>query len=569
MLRKFLILFVFLVNLIYNRVGLAQDVYSIPVYFSQHNFPIINTEIGEKTYPIILSIGISNFLSLHSKVFNQLQGDLGEPIKWIDDQGKLYETKPLILSKIKISGREFLNVNVIEEIEKQSNLNQENQLSPVGEIGTPILEKTNLMLDFPHSKIWMINDIEGLHKAGFNKKKMLIVPFEIWRSGLVLKVDTDLGLMRMFLSTSCSMTLLKSQLLEGKDLHKDRFPYLALANTKFSIEGKDFGPLDLHSFKLSSEWDQIDGILGMDFLSQHTIYIDYKNKELYIGYSLKDVCTPLPVKFSSFEGPIIQAQIGKKICPFIFDTGSAFPFSMYKKTLRDLDKQQVGSLIYSNVLEENFSAKLFSIPEIKIGGLVFNQATILEKRKKFLKNTSFGKKEKSDPKNYIGRPILERINLLLDFPHRKIWQIGSADQLKKIGLDVNKMIQVPFELTKWGMILDVDLDIGKLRLTLDTGSTWTIVKSSILKEFTLNKGKHLFYYLSPKFQIGEKDFGRHRIYSLDIFPFTSEVDGILGMDFLKYQIVYIDYQKRMLYIANPIDRNFFRVFSSFRKGKSL
>jgi hypothetical protein len=44
----------------------------------------------------------------------------------------------------------------------------------------------------------------------------------------------------------------------------------------------NFGPMDLYSFDICEEMTDGEGLLGMDFLKKHRIYLDFDKKLAYI-----------------------------------------------------------------------------------------------------------------------------------------------------------------------------------------------------------------------------------------------------------------------------------------------
>jgi hypothetical protein len=67
--------------------------------------------------------------------------------------------------------------------------------------------------------------------------------------------------------------------LEEKN-HRYGFPWLT--STHFTMNGTNFGSQDLYFLSMTRELNDLDGILGMDFIEKHVIYIDFSKKLLYI-----------------------------------------------------------------------------------------------------------------------------------------------------------------------------------------------------------------------------------------------------------------------------------------------
>src|SRR5581483_1332794 len=93
--------------------------------------------------------------------------------------------------------------------------------------------------------------------------------------------------------------------------------------------------------------------------------------------------------------------------------------------------------------------------------------------------------------------------------------------LKKIGMDFNKMIKVPFEKSAKAIVLRANTDFGVLRLGLDTGATLSVLRTSSIDKSKMKKTKTgLDYCTSKKFVIGDKDF---RTKNFCLIPITPEL----------------------------------------------
>ena len=57
---------------------------------------------------------------------------------------------------------------------------------------------------------------------------------------------------------------------------------------KFSMNRKDFGPFDVSVFQIGTSMEA-DGILGVDFLKNYAVFLDFNNNKMWIGPSSK-VC---------------------------------------------------------------------------------------------------------------------------------------------------------------------------------------------------------------------------------------------------------------------------------------
>jgi hypothetical protein len=148
----------------------------------------------------------------------------------------------------------------------------------------------------------------------------------------------------------------------------------------------------------------------------------------------------------------------------------------------------------------------------------------------------------------IGRALLSQFNLLLDFSKSVIFVTDQIHYLDALGYHLEKFIKIPFERQKGSIIFPIDLDIGEKKFILDTGCTTSIINSSLLSDQKFDKALYgIPIFTTSKFSIGAHDFGMMDLLLVKIFT-AGILDGILGMDFLKTHVVYIDFDKKLIYM---------------------
>ena len=153
-----------------------------------------------------------------------------------------------------------------------TNASSESRSYRIGDLGSKILDRTNLLLDIPHSCLFFTNSSYRLRKFKYDIKKWVRIPFEKVKNSIALQVNTDLGIKKLLLLTSMTHVSLRTSELPNQESFKS--PYFIMGNY-------DFGGQELERFDLPNEIP-VDGCLGLNFLQQHAIYIDYPNKVLYI-----------------------------------------------------------------------------------------------------------------------------------------------------------------------------------------------------------------------------------------------------------------------------------------------
>ena len=92
------------------------------------------------------------------------------------------------------------------------------------------------------------------------------------------------------LDTGCTRSLLKPSVIEGLESTEWNPGLFSWHSSKFSFGGQGFGSLDFLLVEMAPIFSKIDGMIGMDFLKEHVVYIDFQKKRAYIGKS--DECLP-------------------------------------------------------------------------------------------------------------------------------------------------------------------------------------------------------------------------------------------------------------------------------------
>lgn len=248
---------------------------SIPVTLGPRNQPIIDVSVEGITHPFNLDLGSSVAFSLSEKILQKIDRTKYGTSTWFDFRGNPYESPLYIIPEIKIGNLIFSNVFAnrdSEDFHANATIEGDPQQFP-GVIGLPILEKYNLFLDFPRSKIYASNDHLSLQKRGLLSQNLLSIPFTPHSDGIILNVETDTGIQRLMIDTGATLTVMRTS-----------HPTFT---KKFCIMGHDFGERSIKVLDLSPQFD-FDGSIGMDFIKEHPIFIDYVNKVIFIDLQKDD-----------------------------------------------------------------------------------------------------------------------------------------------------------------------------------------------------------------------------------------------------------------------------------------
>jgi hypothetical protein len=260
----------------------------------------INVEIEKKRYDLQLDLGFAGHFKLKKEFLDKIQKKDLEKVSWFDLQGIEYESNEYQVPKIKMGKVTITKAVIKEENEKfcqnnffvygertedDSKRMEEYEKIIAGTIGSGIFQmKTiqGMLIDCANSVVIIIKNLNRFHEKNYPLEQFTKIPFEMFRSLIILPVETDLGKRGFLLDSGASCSMVKASLVEHL-LRKDE-PVCCnvLVTSKMIIGDKDFGETRLTAYPLSKDIEQIDGILGMDFIKEHVILLDFSNNIAYI-----------------------------------------------------------------------------------------------------------------------------------------------------------------------------------------------------------------------------------------------------------------------------------------------
>lgn len=295
MANKILLLFMF--NIILG-VSTLYSLTPIPIqFFPYSKLPVIDVVIEGKKYYLELDTGAAGDLVLKTEILDQMTKKEVGLIKTIDINGNIYENFEFLIPNLRIYDLNFDSVAVRQEnmdflkegcVVRDSPINNQklNELryaNIAGRIGWGILEKKQWYFDFSHSLLWRVDDLDQLKKEvkGFSFSDAVEVPFEIEKRGIVLVVETKVGVKKFMLDTGACVSCLR-ECLVPKGAGKEFEPGKRMLLSDIRIGGKDFGSYSFFLYNFSSMID-VDGILGLQFFERNSIYLDFQNKKALIA----------------------------------------------------------------------------------------------------------------------------------------------------------------------------------------------------------------------------------------------------------------------------------------------
>ena len=482
------------------------------VTYGKYDAPLITTQLQGQRYTLAVRIGSRFPLFLHQDILNEIDKEPQGTLICHNIEGQKRETPSYLIPELKVGDLILKNIIACASDEHEC-----------GILGKLLGGEFNLLLDFPHSRMVACDTFSKLQARKLAGPDWVRAPFEAYNLGIIFHVDTDFGALKLAINTTSRLNLLNSTFLSSNK------PFVS---SSFILGGQQLGNVTFGSIDLPEGLREIDGFIGMDFLKEHAVYLDYTNKIAYVEPT-KKYFERIPVTLGLCNEPVIDLSIEDKVYPLKLDLGSAIFFSLEEEILQNIDKLKYGTFKWYDFRGKQYESPTYTIPEAKIGNLKFTNVLVNQDSMDFHTNVTFNGPPLQLP-GMIGSSILEKYNLFLDFAHDAIYASRDHLSLQQRGLLSNNLLAIPFTLHPDGIILSVQTDGGIYRLMLDTGATFTIIRAPHSD-------------ITEKFCIMGHDFGKRSIKVLDVHP-RFDFDGCLGMDFLCEYPLFIDYPNKMIFI---------------------
>ena len=294
--------------------GLVQYDVRFPIDFIPYsNQPRTRVKIEDIEYRLLIDLGSPAYLTLREELLEKVQNKAPFRNRTIINLiGEEYPIQSYLIPKAKVWYLKIENFEIEEDspgvqIYDSAKRPAADVVADVpGKIGRAVFINTgiNLFMDFRNSAMFICNSLSYRKKDGYHLEKLVQFPFEMDRwQGIVWEVDTDLGTKRLLLDTGCSLNLIKPSIVKDQPCEEWLPGLQRYKSSKFVLGERDFGETNLTLSEMSPALGNFDGIIGMEFLEEHVVYLDFKKKIAYVGKSTEcldqnDACQmqlPYPV----------------------------------------------------------------------------------------------------------------------------------------------------------------------------------------------------------------------------------------------------------------------------------
>jgi hypothetical protein len=267
-----------------------NDFFSIPLGFSAYKIPTTYVEIQGKKYKVEIDLGSKTALTLNKSALDQIEKTSSETSRWMSFKGEKYEAPKYLIEDVRVGNFSIKNVSSKEESENFANHGSILIQDPMhqaeekaGRIGRDFFSNNNLFLDFNRCVLFICGNVKDLKKNHYQLDSFTQAPMNLTSDGVVIEVEMDMGIKRFLLDTGSTISAIRSMNIQENTSSRNKMP--VYESSKLIIRGTDFGGQVLYLLDISPDFKDFDGILGMDFLNEHAVFLDFTKNIAYIGKS--------------------------------------------------------------------------------------------------------------------------------------------------------------------------------------------------------------------------------------------------------------------------------------------
>lgn len=248
----------------------------------------------------------------------------------------------------------------------------------------------------------------------------------------------------------------------------------------------------------------------------------------------------IPLEFSDGY-PTMKVEIEGKTHSLILDLGTYCEFALKREVLDAIPTKELEFIAFHTTISLNGQDKIspcYLFQRIRIQNSEIIHTLVDEDNDPIPKDIS----------GRIGKKVLQTCNVLIDFPHSLFFIVKNFEDLRAEGYSIKDFQEIPCDVTRWGAVFTIETDFGIKHFVIDTSSPCSAIRIS---QEESQKDK----ITTSKFKLGECDLGNTELDGVDIDPIFDDIDGYLGIDFFKKNIVFIDFPNKKA-LLRPYIKNF-------------
>ena len=260
--------------------------------FGVGGMPCFDVEIGQKKVVFGLDLGLDADLSATKELTQNIKDkSFVKTVSMNGIRGGIYEENIYQVPSFKIgrltTHNRFLNEENAAWEQESTIIHKKdpNVLHPPGRMGWRLFLGITVFLDLKNGKMILAASIEDFFKKKHSLEGFTKTAFLIDHGFIEFIGQTPQGPLRCILDSGCTSNLIHGENLNDEPLAKlitdeSRFIQVDL----FSIGGYNCGPITFRPIPIQFQ-TPVNVILGMEFLLNHQVFIDFPHQEIYFSSS--------------------------------------------------------------------------------------------------------------------------------------------------------------------------------------------------------------------------------------------------------------------------------------------
>lgn len=259
------------------------------IFDNEFNLPLTTVNLVDQSVVMAVDTGSRAALHLPMDLIYRIpnKSEKSPRIKSMDLSGKINELRIFTVNNLKLNSLIFERVDVVEYKPwglsfSRKNITVQDTYTglnyPV--IGLDLFAGYILTLDFPENKI-VIADVDRNDIPSYIENQWIPLPFHVDNEGVIIEMSDGVKNYNMILDSGASASIIKQQSLlpQTRKITNYAEGYSVVALEINNIHGNQIDAIVLDSLP---DCFRADGLVGIDFLKQNRVKIDFKNKKLWI-----------------------------------------------------------------------------------------------------------------------------------------------------------------------------------------------------------------------------------------------------------------------------------------------
>lgn len=269
-----------------------------------YQLPLVKLNIQGKDLVFNLDTGSKQGLDLPIDIINKIPNKIEnhQKIEVSDLAGNTKNVRSFVVSDLILNAFHFKKI-IVAEYKKwgfvfSSDETDSSDHMDIPAIGLGLFDNYVLTLNFPEKKVTISDETNN---PNIVDSTWISLPFQMNKEGIVINMTDGIKKYTMVLDSGASNSIIKDQSLSSTIVKDDDF------DSDYSVVTLHLNKLKTESTKaivldsLPSEFKS-DGLLGVDFLNQYLVKINFKTKQIWIKPANNDaVNLEVPHYFISSE----------------------------------------------------------------------------------------------------------------------------------------------------------------------------------------------------------------------------------------------------------------------------